>query len=75
MVGPVFLDEPDQEEETEPDQDQTAMTDQGLPAKADQDEPTEPDRIPGAMRMAEPMETADPKEADRSGTKSDSTSD
>ena len=70
-----LFDEPDQEEETEPDQDQTAMTDQGLPAKADQDEPTELTQIPGAMRMDEPMETAEAKEADQSGTKSDSTPD
>ena len=65
----------DEPEPTKPYQDKTAMTDQDLPAKADQDEPTEPDRIPGAMRMDEPMENAEPTEADRSGTKSDSTPD
>ena len=67
-----LFDEPDQEEETEPDQDQTAMTDQDLPAKAYQDVPTEPTQIPGTMRMDDPMETAGPSEAVRSGTKPDS---
>ena len=65
----------DEPEPTEPDQDQTAMTDQDLPAKAYQDEPTEPTQIPGTMRMAEPMETAEPSEAVRSGTKPDSSPD